>query len=306
MARALPRARRSSSKATNDDEKSERRRLRNRVSQQAFRARQSLRVQELEEQLEYLKSPEAARVAQLQEQNVALRDQLLACHKKLTSFEISIQQLRKETAQVLGIESIAAVSLSGSETGEMQVTLDQMLGDSQQDFSEEDSPRATESQNSSWASLPVRNDIVGISSDPASLQPLARSQHLEDSASSDPQSLTGTQSENSHAVNLATSREPQETVSGFQFCHDDPLVVQETSDDDQQVVFGKAQFPYSSLSWDIGPSSYHDALSKSPSYPTALGNVRLTNSTFSDHINTVQACCMNALARKPRTKREVS
>ncbi|KAL2421665.1 hypothetical protein ABEF95_008421 [Exophiala dermatitidis] len=89
--------------ATESDLKSEKRKVRNRISQQAFRARQSLKVQELEERLQDMMRPDAARMAELQDQNTALRDQLLECHKKLTSFEVSIQDLKRQTVQVLGI-----------------------------------------------------------------------------------------------------------------------------------------------------------------------------------------------------------
>lgn len=117
-------SRRKSSRASNDDEKSERRRLRNRVSQQAFRARQTLRVQELEEQLEYLRSPEAARAAQLQAQNNILRDELLECYAKLGSLEISLRQLKDKTARALGIEANQPVSYIGYPHGATLMFLD--------------------------------------------------------------------------------------------------------------------------------------------------------------------------------------
>lgn len=93
------------SNPSNSDQKLEKRKLRNRISQQAFRARQNLRVQELEERLQDMTRPDAARMAQLQDQNAALRNQLLECHGKLTSFQISIQELERATAQALGIAS---------------------------------------------------------------------------------------------------------------------------------------------------------------------------------------------------------
>ena len=93
------------SKSSDSDQKLEKRKLRNRISQQAFRTRQNLRVQELEERLQDLTRPDAARMAQLQDQNAALRNQLLECHKKLTSFQISVQELERTVAEALGIAS---------------------------------------------------------------------------------------------------------------------------------------------------------------------------------------------------------
>jgi hypothetical protein len=92
-------------RSSNDDAKSEKRKLRNRISQQAFRARQGLRIQELEERLQDLTKPDAARIGELQDQNTVLRNQLFECHKKLTSFEISLNELKTATALALGISS---------------------------------------------------------------------------------------------------------------------------------------------------------------------------------------------------------
>ena len=90
---------------------SESKRLRNRLSQKAFRARQTMRMKELEERLNLEPNSDDTRTAKLQDQNVALRNQLLDCHKKITSLQISINTLAKSTAQALGLETSDDVGL---------------------------------------------------------------------------------------------------------------------------------------------------------------------------------------------------
>ncbi|KXS94908.1 hypothetical protein AC578_7660 [Pseudocercospora eumusae] len=82
----------------------EQRKLRNRMSQRAFRARQAMRIQELEERLEQLPAPDAAYVTQLQDQNALLREQLLSVHKKAIGIQISLKALADAAARALGID----------------------------------------------------------------------------------------------------------------------------------------------------------------------------------------------------------
>ena len=95
---------------------SESRKLRNRLSQKAFRARQAMRIKELEEQLGTESTPDAIQTAQLRDRNAALRNQLLDCHKKITSLQISMNMLAESTALALGLEpSGDAIRVSASE-----------------------------------------------------------------------------------------------------------------------------------------------------------------------------------------------
>lgn len=79
----------------------EQRKLRNRMSQRAFRARQAMRIQELEERLEKISTP-----AELQDQNAKLRQQLLEIHKKAISIQISLKAVADSAAQALGMENV--------------------------------------------------------------------------------------------------------------------------------------------------------------------------------------------------------
>ena len=83
----------------------ENRKLRNRLSQQAYRARQCMRIKELEERLSGHPQGESARIKEIEEQNQQLRDQLLSCHKKLESLSLSMKALADCAAKSLGIES---------------------------------------------------------------------------------------------------------------------------------------------------------------------------------------------------------
>jgi hypothetical protein len=87
-------------------ENSEMRKLRNRISQKAFRARKAMRLKELEERLHDGISSDAEWKIYLQDQNAALREQLLECHKKFVSLQVSMKALVDASALALGIESL--------------------------------------------------------------------------------------------------------------------------------------------------------------------------------------------------------
>jgi hypothetical protein len=102
----------SASNPTNNKMTTENRKLRNRLSQQAFRARQAMRIKELEDRLGQEPMSDAARTAQLQDMNATLRKQLLDCHKKVGSLQISIKTLAATTAFALGLEPAEDVGAS--------------------------------------------------------------------------------------------------------------------------------------------------------------------------------------------------
>lgn len=81
--------------------------MRNRMSQRAFRARQTLRIQELEKRLDEQALPdESTLVVQLQDDNARLREQLLGIHKKAQSLQISLRGLAEEAARALGLDQV--------------------------------------------------------------------------------------------------------------------------------------------------------------------------------------------------------
>jgi hypothetical protein len=90
----------------------ENRKMRNRLSQQAFRARQAMRIKELEDRLGQEPMSDATRMAQLQDVNATLRKQLLDCHKKFCSLQISMKTLAATTALALGLDPLDDVRSS--------------------------------------------------------------------------------------------------------------------------------------------------------------------------------------------------
>lgn len=82
----------------------EHRKLRNRLSQKAFRARQSLYIKELEKRLEWSKKSGVEPNAELEEANRELRARLLDCYKKLESMQVTLKTLSDSVAIALGIE----------------------------------------------------------------------------------------------------------------------------------------------------------------------------------------------------------
>ncbi|OAL18198.1 hypothetical protein AYO22_10975 [Fonsecaea multimorphosa] len=69
----------------------EKRKLRNRLSQQAFRARQSLEINELKQQLALFSGSESDRNSRLVEENRRLRQQLWQSEKKLRSLQATLK-----------------------------------------------------------------------------------------------------------------------------------------------------------------------------------------------------------------------
>jgi DNA-binding Lrp family transcriptional regulator len=88
----------------------ESRKLRNRLSQKAYRARQCMRIKELEERLDSRPLSENSRVRELEQQNVVLRDHLLTCHKKLESLQVTLRAISDSTANAVGMEVSQFVS----------------------------------------------------------------------------------------------------------------------------------------------------------------------------------------------------
>ncbi|KIW34799.1 uncharacterized protein PV07_01554 [Cladophialophora immunda] len=85
-----------SARMSNEDRK-----LRNRLSQKAFRARQAMRIKELEDRLESRPSSETERIAELEDRNTFLANRLFECHKKLESLQVTIKALSEATAEAL-------------------------------------------------------------------------------------------------------------------------------------------------------------------------------------------------------------
>ncbi len=77
------------------------RKLRNRLSQKAFRARQAMRIKELEQRLETRPVSETERIAELEDRNAFLASRLFYCHKKLESLQVTIKALSDSTAEAL-------------------------------------------------------------------------------------------------------------------------------------------------------------------------------------------------------------
>jgi hypothetical protein len=65
-----------------------------------------MRMKELEERLQNGTYSDAEWVTHLQDQNAGLREQLLECHKKFTSLQVSMKALADASAMALGIESL--------------------------------------------------------------------------------------------------------------------------------------------------------------------------------------------------------
>lgn len=69
-----------------------------------------MRMKELEDRLQNGSYSDVEWVTHLQDQNSTLREQLLECHKKFTSLQVSMKALANASALALGIESLDGVN----------------------------------------------------------------------------------------------------------------------------------------------------------------------------------------------------
>lgn len=81
------------------------RKLRNRLSQRAFRQRQILRIHELEQRLDTSTEPESERNARLIRENQSLRNQLVECRRQLELIHTNLGHLVQGIQGKLGPET---------------------------------------------------------------------------------------------------------------------------------------------------------------------------------------------------------
>ena len=81
----------------------EERKLRNRLSQKAFRARQAIRIKELEQRLKSRPVSETERVSELEDRNAFLCNRLFESHKKIASLQVTLKALMDSIAETLDL-----------------------------------------------------------------------------------------------------------------------------------------------------------------------------------------------------------
>ncbi|KIX10028.1 uncharacterized protein Z518_01109 [Rhinocladiella mackenziei CBS 650.93] len=97
----------------------EKRKLRNRLSQQAFRARQNWELNELKQRLKQFSDSESARNKRLAEENEVLRQRLWQCEKRLKSLQATLKSIvdsmtGDRESKFVGDENNSNASLSSS------------------------------------------------------------------------------------------------------------------------------------------------------------------------------------------------
>lgn len=80
------------------------RRLRNRLSQKAFRERQAAYRRDLERRLGDVGKSDNERIAELELENTRLRQALLDCRGRLEATQVTIATLSKSLGEVLGAQ----------------------------------------------------------------------------------------------------------------------------------------------------------------------------------------------------------
>jgi hypothetical protein len=293
---------------------SENRKLRNRLSQKAFRARQNLRIQALESRLAGGPLCETQRVAELEERNRVLFEHLLSCHKKLESMQVTLQSFTDSTAALLGM-SVRSNSLgAGDSTGSI-ANYDQQAGGDNAHHSNmasttdsESSIRAQE-HSSNLVHRDEESHGLNMSTDftttdvpdlDISIDSTAIDDGLAPSALcnivDNPYSLFGIPSDR--------GKEAVDIISSAQIAMEYPRSFDQTilyPHDGSHRSFSHSYTGYNTdrhlaprltttLSFSgIEPSSYDFAVARGPVLVKgAHSEVRRTNSAFSDHFNVVE------------------
>ncbi|PIA94602.1 hypothetical protein CB0940_08981 [Cercospora beticola] len=249
----------------------EQRKLRNRMSQRAFRARQAMRIQELEERLEKTSTP-----AELQDQNAKLRQQLMEIHKKAVSIQISLKAVADSAAQALGMENVPLDSfVTAIDSRERSV-----------------SGKAASATPGSTIELARASDRMNVpTSNPEAYVPegyghehAASSQTIRDGGAGIHSAL---QEQRWHNFN------PNYSSSNFGapgpvFQYTDNLPMGKS----HSTANGFVQQAMSLMplqSSQLGPERYQDLVERSMAHGN-MSLVKRTNSIFSDHIDTYEPC----------------
>ncbi|KAF2482907.1 hypothetical protein BDY17DRAFT_138062 [Neohortaea acidophila] len=248
----------------------ERRRMRNRMSQRAFRARQTLRIQELEKRLDEQALPdESTLVVQLQDDNARLREQLLGVHKKAHSLQISLRGLAEEAARALGLDQdISSIDRTGVE---------QNGGPESQTLPLETTSPSDTTVELDAASCMRSNTLPG-GSDCIFSDVLLRERTTF--GSEDASVRWPNQSNSAPVLDCFI-----DTLAG----PDDPSF-QMTAVDPPALHVRAPHYPLESLSGpSIGFDRYKDLLDRAAVISNAPQILRRTNSTFSDHIDAFES-----------------
>ncbi|KAB8298556.1 hypothetical protein EYC80_000735 [Monilinia laxa] len=260
---------------------SENRKLRNRLSQKAFRARQSLYIKDLEKKLEWASKPESDQNAKLEETNKTLRGQLLDCHKKLESFQVTLKALADSVAYALGIDQKSAPDLepiSHNDSDDAESEAPPVQSDGQSEWVSENEP----SLNSAFY------DFSNMPFTTGSLQPqtliLSPKQR-----SSQPILHEKSQVENGTIV---TSSLPRLSSNGMPH-----FTTRENFDPINLSVS-------TSFEHLMGPTQYNSYLGNNSIMPHEQNlQVNHTNSPFSDHITVFQTLLRQKLSKSSSLNR---
>ena len=232
------------------------RKVRNRLSQQAFRERQAAYVRNLEKQVENIGQTNDEKVLKLEAENRELRKQLLAIRQKLESITTTLSGISKADA--------AAASSDESATTSTCFELD---------------PTA----------LMQTTEILPTTLDPPDNSPQPQTQNwvAGTTSSRDVEDMDTSGSLWSGALTASTSFniEPQYTQPdqerNHQFMQSSPYV-------QLPHVW--------SHSYQMGVGAYVSAMSKVPDLDITMLNAYATNSRFSDHFAVIKQCFSSVLA----------
>jgi hypothetical protein len=302
---------------------SENRKLRNRLSQQVFRARQAMRMKELEERLGKEPVSDAARTAELQDTNAALRKQLLDCHKKVRSLQISMKTLATATALALGIDGsddvdvctrLSLQRLFSNLLSTQTSNSTRLCSRCQRSVDNEDHPPSPDESDSSQTSRPVLGQLEEESSNQTD-------SHLQTPQMPDNDCTMDNSINPMHNQSLPEHEMQVESVAiienrrPFPRHHQGPL--QPPTINLDRLEFGPAlerfdslsshrgglstdnagtnalgsllQFPMSLTVTDMGFEQYGQIMDRSPYINlSSQMPLRRTNSIFSDHISAIE------------------
>lgn len=247
------------------------RKLRNRMSQQAFRQRQVAYIRDLERRLARTGATENERMAELEAENQRLRKQLTVFINKLASAQASLQKLSQ----------IMHGTLNESDSTDVApVRTDRDVGGEINANQEEEMP-PPDSTSPTYTERSM--DLVPVLGTDQGNQSGRRCGASSVTQHESPNEMIGTFDCLNDAFQTPDRTQGEHTDVGGDSMLDVPTEGQLTLCDEVPGIW--------SYNYQMGPTAYRRAIEYSP--PLRDSSIKCSNSRVSDHINSLRDCTWN-------------
>ncbi|OBT90452.1 hypothetical protein VE02_01228 [Pseudogymnoascus sp. 03VT05] len=284
--------------------------LRNRLSQQAFRKRQTVYIQELKRQLHNAGKTDNERIAELEDENLRLRKRLLEFHNRAQSAQASLAALSESTARFLQIPGRNKPTHTSDES-ESPSPANPIVSTGSQD-SLSIPCAALEQPSSKGQFLPMADTQIysGANSllfedyclQPQPNQPFTGINSFapyDSMSESNPHAAVSSQETMSNVTSLLPLQPPDVVQYNFGVSYSPNQSYQLRPQEHNWTTFSNSSSPLAGLpgvwahSYQMGPYAYQAAIHASP----RNRRFQTTNSRFSDHILGIRNAVWSKLQR---------